>query len=323
VTDQNAIAQSENNLTANNSGDQNTLTSLSTKEIKKLYNLSRSVRALSFFWLLVIALCVVFTATAAPGTMALVMFPTFAVLAAFAAVGIWLFQSWSRILSMVLCVILLLAFPIGTIFGVLGFIALWGSKRLFGPNRLSQKQLHKELEHRKLDTPLNANVRHQGDVMTPESDGPRGIGGWLILVILSLVLSPLRITYTLLTIHWPIFRDGTWQTLTTPGSPAYHHLWGPLLAFEIIGHLIAIALAIVTLVMLLRQSKRTPAFAIGWFAYAAAFVTVDYFVGDLIPYLEQHPDPDSIKELVRGVVPAAIWIPYFLVSKRVKATFVK
>jgi len=151
VTDQNAIAQAENNLPANDSSDDNALTSLSTKEIKKLYSLSRSVRALSFFWLLSIALCVVYTYTAAPGTMALIMFPTFAVLAAFAAVGSWLFQNWSRILSMILCVILLLAFPIGTIFGILGFIALWGSKRLFGPSRLSQKQLQKELEQRKLN----------------------------------------------------------------------------------------------------------------------------------------------------------------------------
>ena len=159
--------------------------------------------------------------------------------------------------------------------------------------------------------------------MTPESDGPRGIGGWLILVILGLIVSPLRITYLLLTIHWPIFRDGTWHTLTTPGSPAYHHLWAPLLAYEIIGNLIAIVLALVTLVMLLRKSKRTPAFAIGWFAYGAAFVAVDFFVADLIPFVAQHPDPDDIKELARGVVAAAIWIPYFLVSKRVKATFVE
>ena len=149
MTDQNAITQSENSLPANGSRDGNSLTSLSTKEIKKLYNLSRSVRALSFFWLLAVALCVVYTYAATPGTMALIMFPTFAVLAAFAAVGSWLFQNWARILGMILCVILLLAFPVGTIFGVLGFIALWGSKRLFGPNRLSQNQLQKELEHRK------------------------------------------------------------------------------------------------------------------------------------------------------------------------------
>jgi hypothetical protein len=152
---------------------------------------------------------------------------------------------------------------------------------------------------------------------------PSGVGGWLILVVLGLIFSSLRTTYVLLTTYWPVFRDRKWQMLTTPESPAYHHLWGPLIAYETIGSLIGLVLALTTLVMLLRKSKNTPSFAIGWFAYAAVFGVVDYFFADLIPYVAQHPDPDGIKELARGLVAAAIWIPYFLVSKRVKATFVK
>ena len=44
MTNQNAIAQSENDLPAKDSGDENALTSLSAKEIKKLCNVSRSGR---------------------------------------------------------------------------------------------------------------------------------------------------------------------------------------------------------------------------------------------------------------------------------------
>jgi hypothetical protein len=90
----------------------------------------------------------VFTATAAPQTVGSITYPVYAGLAVLAAIGSFLFKTWSRLLSMALCVLLLIAFPIGTIFGVLGLIALWGSKPLFGSNRISQDQLRAELKLR-------------------------------------------------------------------------------------------------------------------------------------------------------------------------------
>ena len=152
---------------------------------------------------------------------------------------------------------------------------------------------------------------------------PKGIGGWLILVVIGLLISPIRAAHFLITTHWPIFRDGAWPVLTTPGTEAYHALWAPLLAFEIVGNLGSIALAFATLWLLMRRSRRTPVWAICWLLWTTAFVVVDFFAADLIPAVAAQSDPDSIKELVRSVVSAAIWIPYFLVSERVKATFVE
>src|SRR5881397_2861005 len=93
---------------------------------------------------------------------------------------------------------------------------------------------------------------------------PQGIGGWLILVVIGLVISPFRMGYFMLTQLWPIFRDGHWEELTTAGSPVYHHLWAPLIVFEVVTNLMIIGIGIATLVLLLRKSKRTPAFAIAW-----------------------------------------------------------
>lgn len=151
----------------------------------------------------------------------------------------------------------------------------------------------------------------------------KGIGGWLILVVIGLLISPIRIGHFLVTTHWPIFRDGVWPVLTTPGTEGYHALWAPLIAFEIVGNLGSIALALVTLWFLVRKSRRTPILAISWLMWTTAFVVVDFFAADLIPAVAAQPDPDSIKELMRSLIGAAIWIPYFLVSKRVKATFVE
>jgi hypothetical protein len=172
---------------------------------------------------------------------------------------------------------------------------------------------------------LDAAIKLRGQ--QPVSDATalplKGIGGWLILVVIGLLFSPVRISYFLVTNHWPIFRDGLWPVLTTPGTEAYHVLWAPLITFEIVGNLGSIALALVTLWFLVRKSRRTPVLAISWLMWSAAFVVIDFFAADLIPAVASQSDPDNIKELLRSIVGAAIWVPYFLVSKRVKATFIE
>jgi hypothetical protein len=152
---------------------------------------------------------------------------------------------------------------------------------------------------------------------------PKGIGGWLWLVVAGLLISPIRIAGDLLTIHWPLFRDGAWPVLTTPGAEAYHPLWAPLITFEIAGNTGSILLALTTLWFLLRRSRRAPILAITWLIWTTAIVTIDFFAADLIPAVAAKPDPAGMRELVRSLISTAIWVPYFLVSQRVRATFVE
>ncbi|MGH8601258.1 MAG: DUF2569 domain-containing protein [Gammaproteobacteria bacterium] len=160
-----------------------------------------------------------------------------------------------------------------------------------------------------------------GDLSKPE---PVGIGGWLILVVIGLIYSPIQIAYFLMMELWPIFTDGTWSVLTTSGTEAYHPLWAPLLVFEVIGNLGSIALALATLWFMFKRSRRTPAVAIAWLLWTAAFVIADFIGADMIPAVaSQQVDPDTVKQLVRSIVSVCIWVPYFMVSKRVKATFVQ
>jgi hypothetical protein len=155
----------------------------------------------------------------------------------------------------------------------------------------------------------------------PPAKPPQGIGGWLILSVIDLILTPISSTYGLLTEDWPIFRDGTWEQLTTPGSAAYHALWGPLLTFEIIGGLVMIVLAIATLVLLFRKSKKTPTFAITLLSIGAIYALMLYFLLGLIPAVAEQRRPDDAT--IWPIASAAIWIPYFIFSRRVKATFIR
>lgn len=77
-----------------------------------------------------------------------------------------------------------------------------------------------------------------------EIDEPRKIGGWLILVAIGVVISPVRIFYLSVSTYPQIFSDGTWEALTTISSEAYSPIWEPFLIIEILVNLIFLVLSL-------------------------------------------------------------------------------
>lgn len=148
------------------------------------------------------------------------------------------------------------------------------------------------------------------------------IGGWLILVAIGLVLTPLRFLVVVVKDLLPVFSGETWSILTTPGTEAYHPFLAPLLIFELIGNIAFVVFAIVVAIFFFKRQKIVPKLMIAFLFSNLAFVVIDYFVADSIPFIASQNDPESLRELIRVLIGCLIWVPYFLVSKRVKGTFV-
>jgi hypothetical protein len=159
--------------------------------------------------------------------------------------------------------------------------------------------------------------------MVEETKSYKGIGGWLILPLIGLFISPIRVAISVFGDLVPIFTEGRWNVLTTPGSDAYHPLWAPLIIFEYAGNAVFIIFSIVLLVFFFRKSRLLPKLIISYLILNALFVAGDFFLADLIPAVAEQSNPQAAKELVRAIIGAIVWIPYFLVSKRVKQTFVR
>ena len=158
---------------------------------------------------------------------------------------------------------------------------------------------------------------------TAVNDGPSGLGGWLILPAIGLLFAPLRILGYLFGDIIPIFQDGAWEVLTTPGSEMYHALWAPLIIFETVGNLFFVGFTLVLLVLFFTKSHRFPKLMIAYLVLNLVFVVADTVLAEFIPFIAGEHDPETYKEIARGVFGVVIWVPYFLVSKRVKNTFVK
>lgn len=157
--------------------------------------------------------------------------------------------------------------------------------------------------------------------MTASSTEPRGIGGWLILPIIGLIFTVCRFSFTLTT-YAALFTGPAWARLTTEGSPVYHPLVAPLLIFEAFANLFFVCTAIALLVFIFLKHPLVPKIIIGFYTLNLVFISLDGALASFTPLFE-NAIPAIAGEFTRSIISAAIWIPYFLRSRRVKNTFVK
>ena len=160
------------------------------------------------------------------------------------------------------------------------------------------------------------------EVLEPE---PVGLGGWLILVAVGLVVSLVLNATGLWRDLLPLFTEETWSVLTSPSSDVYHPLWAPLLIFEALGTIaiIAIAIAIAGPLQFFRRARRFPKLMVVFYVANLVFVAVDYVLVELITDGPAVDDPVSLRQVVRSVTARAIWVPYMYRSRRVANTFVE
>ncbi len=158
--------------------------------------------------------------------------------------------------------------------------------------------------------------------MENEEKNLEGIGGWLIVVAIGIVVTPIRLVMLMMTTYPEIFSTGAWEVLTTQGSEAYNPLWGPFIIGEIIIN-IGVLIAWLYMAYLFFSKKLVfPKWYIGLAVFSLIFIVADAFAFKLVLPNEPVFDPDTIKELMRSLFMVVVWVPYMLVSKRVKATFI-
>jgi ACR3 family arsenite efflux pump ArsB len=149
--------------------------------------------------------------------------------------------------------------------------------------------------------------------------GPVGLGGWLILPMLGLLITPLAGMVLIAT--YPDMSD-VWQYLTL-GQSAF-------VIAEIAMN--AVVLLVAPIALLAFMFKRWEIFP-GWYMIWAAAVPIMHFADALMSYAvfpEAYTDgttavfdKETTRGILRSIFSAAIWIPYMMRSERVANTFVR
>lgn len=166
--------------------------------------------------------------------------------------------------------------------------------------------------------------------MIPGSSGPqlllnhpRGLGGWLILTQIGLYFTFLSMAVLTWNSIIPSFQPDVWEVLTSPGSSVYDPLWGPLLIFEAVSNTVFMLLTVYLLVQMYRKKASFPRWMIFFYAGNLLVLIIDYVLLLNIPLAAEFAEAEgSMRDIFRMAGTCAIWIPYFIRSRRVKNTFV-
>lgn len=155
-----------------------------------------------------------------------------------------------------------------------------------------------------------------------ENRGPRGLGGWLILVGIGIVVGPFRMAFIMLETYREVSANGTWEILTTQGSGFYYPELAALIVVEMVVNLAILAASVYVAYLFFTKRRSLPAWYIGVAVFSLVFVVVDAIVVSAM--LPDMPllDSETAREMGRSLIQVCVWVPYMLVSKRVKNTFV-
>jgi hypothetical protein len=141
------------------------------------------------------------------------------------------------------------------------------------------------------------------------------LGGWLILPLIGLFITPIYLIINLIDAKY--FDISIWNGFSIY---SYGDALKARLIFAVAGEIIMACYAIFCLVLFLNKRDILPKYMIGYFSYCLIFNIADFiFIALVTHYKVPSSYPNAT---LRSIVVAAIWIPYFLKSTRVKETFI-
>lgn len=143
---------------------------------------------------------------------------------------------------------------------------------------------------------------------------PSGLGGWLIVTQIALFVSLLMNGIHLIDFAVELSGGNAWEYLTSDFK-AY-------LIFIISYSILLCLFLIFIITQFYRKKAIVPKMMIAMYCANIAVSIIDFILFQQVAYAGEAEIASLTKAIIQAIISAAIWIPYFMKSKRVKNTFV-
>jgi len=170
------------------------------------------------------------------------------------------------------------------------------------------------------DSTIEPQEMNGDEKASPE---PLKIRGFLIFVAIGLFMSLIG---NLQNLGWSIlpFRGEVWEKLTTPGFDSYHPNWKQALLFGVTSASVIFVFNIIMLVLFFRKHRFFPTFIVVAIPVIFVLLLVGHYLDGLVPAIAASQEySKGTHQLIVRFIALHVWIPYFVVSERVKRTFVR
>lgn len=167
------------------------------------------------------------------------------------------------------------------------------------------------------------NVSVNETAVVSGKNGPSKIGGLLIVIAVALCLSALQNLAFFLGSVAPILRRSLWDPLTDPQSLRYHPQWKAFLIYQAVVSFCFAAANILTLVLFFQRRRLFPRVIVFLIPVLFLLGLVTHFWSGLIPAVSASTEYGKEGHaFIVKFIGLHVWIPYFLLSKRVEETFI-
>jgi hypothetical protein len=159
---------------------------------------------------------------------------------------------------------------------------------------------------------------YKKDFNTVQGASSLPIGGWLVLPAIGLAFTPLRLIFLIYT-HPIYFNLEKWTALNNINSGSYNPGLSGMLIGELLTDTFYAIFAIFLLIIFFKKRTTVPRFIMIFYGLSVLIVILDKILVSSVATV--NVSNSDVNEIVRSLIAAGIWIPYFLTAQRVKDTF--